>query len=113
MLNFLSGFFAFLFLIGILGATLYLIKKFNIKINNKLNPEFKVRILYTFPIMQKKFLAIVQVDEKVFLLGVTDYNINLISELDPNILTYVQENTNNFTPKINFSEIYKLFQKNK
>lgn len=112
MLNFLSGFFAFLFLIGILGATLYFVNKFNIKINNKLGADFKFRVLYIYPLMQKKFLAIVQVDEKVFLLGVTDQNINLISELDPNILTYVEENKN-ITPNINFSEIFKLFQKNK
>ena len=89
---------------------LYFVKKFNIRINNKLGPDFKLRILYTYPIMQKKFLVVVQVEDKVLLLGITDTNINLLTELDSNILSYVQENKIT-TPELNFKDLFKKFQK--
>lgn len=107
----LSGIATLIFLVGILGFTLYIVRKYNIRFNNKLGTDFKCRVLFTYPLMQKKYLSVVQVDDRVLLLGITDNNINILTELDSNLLARVSENDNQLqNVHIKFSELFKKLQ---
>ena len=71
----------FIILLILLGA-LYLVKKtrFLPSPNGRVNLDIKV--LTAKAILPKKYVAVVKVDEKILILGVSDASINLLREMD-------------------------------
>jgi len=58
---------------------------------------------------QNKFLAIVEISNKYYLLSITDNNINIIKELDELEIKV----TENITENVDFNKIFSKFFKNK
>lgn len=75
-------FFVLIILLGVMYVLLYLMKKFLYPSSSKGNNGFNINVLSTQIIMPKKFLSIVKVKDKIYLLGISEQSINLIDELD-------------------------------
>lgn len=69
-------------LIGLLYGVLYFVKKYTLPFGGKKYKSVKINVLSTQAIMPKKYLSVVQVQDKILLLGVSDQSVNLITELD-------------------------------
>jgi flagellar protein FliO/FliZ len=57
-------------------------KRFLYKNGGKNSGRLDIKVLSTQLIMPKKFLSIVKVQEKYFLLGISENSVNLIDKLD-------------------------------
>ena len=62
-----------------------------------------LKLLESLPLGQDKYLMLARAGEKIFLLGVTQQRIDLISELDEQSLTLSEESA----PAASFSEILR------
>lgn len=67
--------------IALMMAFVYLVKKTGI--NKGLKDNSLIRVLDNKMVAPKKYIAIVEIAGKTLALGVTDHNINLLSELEP------------------------------
>ncbi len=75
----------FLILFVMLGAMygmLYLLKRYFYSSPGKNNYSLRIKILSTQTIMPKKFISIVKIDDKVYVLGVAENSINLIDKME-------------------------------
>ncbi len=75
-------FFILLLLMGIMYSLLFLAKKYLYNQGGKSGSQLNMQVLATQTLAPKKFLSIVRVSDKFFLLGVSDHSINLIDKLD-------------------------------
>lgn len=77
--------FFFLFLIlGFFYAVIFYLKKSSNRFTKGLLGTTKINVISTKMLMPKKYVTIIQVFEKYYLLGVSDSSVNLICELDGN-----------------------------
>ncbi|NOX18252.1 MAG: flagellar biosynthetic protein FliO [Chlorobi bacterium] len=75
-------FFILLLLMGIMYSLLFLAKKYLYNQGGKNGSQLNMQVLATQTLMPKKFLSIVRVSDKFFLLGISEHSINLIDKLD-------------------------------
>jgi flagellar protein FliO/FliZ len=76
-------FIALLFVIGLIFLFTYVYKKFNGQSNlSKIKKNTCIRMITTFPLGNKKFLAIVKIQEQFLMLGITQDSISLITDLN-------------------------------
>ncbi len=68
--------------IGLLYGALLFVRKYGINFNNAKGGNSLIKVISTKAIMPKKFVSIVKVDDKYFVLGISDNSVNLIKELD-------------------------------
>lgn len=81
-------------------------KKYLYTFDKKGNNNSKVKIISTQTILPKKFVSVIQFNNNVYLLGVSEHSINLIDKVDENI--FVQESNNSLEkPKQNFLNLLK------
>jgi flagellar biosynthetic protein FliO len=66
--------------VALMLGFVYLLKRFGI--NKGLQSSSMVKVLETKMVAPKKYIAIVEVAGKTLSIGVTDHNINLLTELD-------------------------------
>lgn len=78
----LKTIFYFILLIAMMYGILYLVKRFAFSYNAKGKSSMQMDVIATKMIMPKKYISVIQVHKKVFLIGVSDNSVNLISELD-------------------------------
>ena len=71
-------------IVGIMFALFYLMRKYGHKIGLPQVKNDNMRLLGQMPLGPKRGLALVEVEDKKFLIGVTDNSINLISKIDDN-----------------------------
>ncbi|MFZ1290321.1 MAG: flagellar biosynthetic protein FliO [Melioribacteraceae bacterium] len=91
---------------GIMYGLLFLVKKYLYTFDKKGTNSSRVKIISTQTILPKKFVSVIQFNNNVYLLGVSEQSINLIDKIDENI--FVQETTNNSEkPKLNFLNLLK------
>ncbi|MBK7104435.1 MAG: flagellar biosynthetic protein FliO [Ignavibacteriae bacterium] len=91
---------------GIMYGLLFLVKKYLYTFDKKGNNNSKVKIISTQTILPKKFVSVIQFNNNVYLLGVSEHSINLIDKVDENI--FVQESNNSLEkPKQNFLNLLK------
>jgi|GEM_PF-4908508 len=69
-------------LLGIFYMIVYLIKKYVLFSKLNSNQKFSIRVLTVQPIMAKKYVSLIQMKNKYYLLGVSDHSISLIDKLD-------------------------------
>lgn len=79
--NILNAFLTMMGSVVILGILLLVIKKFFIKVQN-LNNDHKIDILSRVNLNNKNSLFIIKIQNKHLLIGSTEKNVNLITELD-------------------------------
>lgn len=79
--DFVKIFLVLLLLAGLLYAMLYLLKKYVYASEGK-NPKLlNIKVLSTQLIMPKKFISVVKIMDKVYVLGVSDQSISLVDKL--------------------------------
>ncbi len=78
----LKTIFYFVLLIALMYGILLLVKKFSFSYNVKGKTALQMDVLSTKMIMPKKYISVIKVQNRVFLLGVSEQSINVISELD-------------------------------
>lgn len=71
-----------LFVLGLLGASLYALKYYMRKGGNPSRPKAPVRVLNTFFLGQKRNLSVVEVAGEVLVLGITPTNITMLTKIE-------------------------------
>ncbi len=69
-------------LIGVMYSLLFLVKKYFFKQGNTKSGGINIQVLTTQPLMPKKYISVVKIHKKYFVLGISDNAINLIERLD-------------------------------
>lgn len=109
-MDFWSIFKVFLLLIFILGmmyGLLYVVKKYVFTFDKNKSKLIKIKVLSTQMILPKKFIQVVQVHDKILVLGVSDHSINLLQEFNGFISDLKEEEDLPVEFKDNFLEILK------
>ena len=93
-------------LVGLMYLVLFLMKKFLFAYAPKGISKSGIDVITVKTIMPKKYLAIVKVNDKNYLIGISDTNINLIDKLDDITLNdeIITDNSNN---NLSFKELLK------
>ena len=86
-------------------ASKYIAKKMPATSNGK-----SIKVIERMALAQDKFIAIVSIDSKFYLIGVSTNNISLLKELDDYTPPLEEENTPTFTEMM---KTYKKESKNK
>ncbi len=80
--DFVKIFLVLILLAGLLYSMLFLLKKYIYASEGK-NPKLlNIKILSTQLLMPKKFVSVVKILDKVYILGVSDQSISLIDKLN-------------------------------
>ncbi|MGE5681942.1 MAG: flagellar biosynthetic protein FliO, partial [Bacillota bacterium] len=88
-------------------GTLYLLKKYFYTSDKGRSKLVRIKVLSTQMIMPKKFIQVVQVHDKVLVLGISDHSINLLQEFEgfiPSDKIYDEETISTLDFKGNFKE---------
>lgn len=101
----LGTFLPLILILGLLFAALFLVRKYSFSINGKKSRLLKIDVISNQLILPKKYLSVVRVQDKVFLLGVSEQNISLIKEYDYNQFDDIDKPE--ISGKQTFIEIFK------
>jgi flagellar protein FliO/FliZ len=88
-------------------GTLYMMKKYFYSSDKSRSKLVKIKVLSTQMIMPKKFIQVVQVHDKVLILGISDHSINLLQEFEgfiPEDRIYEEESQTAMDLKGSFKE---------
>lgn len=93
-------------MMGVMYALLYLVKKYLYSFEKKGNSDVKINVISTQAILPKRFVSVIEFNNSLYLLGVSDQSINLIDKYE------TDEITNNgvekvLTEKPNFLKLLK------
>lgn len=102
LLEIIKLIFPLLLIIGLLFGLLLLVKKIQFKGSRIIQSNIKV--VHTLMLMPKKYLSFVKINDKIFVLGVSEQNINLIKELNA---VELELNEDDSSSQLNFSEQLK------
>lgn len=69
-------------LLGVMYVLLYLVKKYFYSFEGKGSKHIKIEMLSTQAIMPKKYVSVVKIFDKIFVLGVSDHSISVIDKMD-------------------------------
>lgn len=83
--NILNAFLTLMGSVTVLGLILYLMKKFTLKFKNKSN-ENNLEIVSKLNLSPKNSIWTIKVQDKLLVLGVSEKNINLLTEINNNTL---------------------------
>jgi flagellar protein FliO/FliZ len=99
--------FLLLFILGIIYGTLYLLKKYLYVTDKKGTKLIKIKVLSTQMILPKKFIQVVQVHDKILVLGISEHSITLLKEFEDFSDTLTDTENNKLEFKDNFLDILK------
>ncbi len=69
-------------MLGVMYLLLYLVKKYLYTVDTKKSNSYKINILSTQTLLPKKFVSVIKIKNKVYILGVADNSVNLIDKMD-------------------------------
>lgn len=69
-------------MLGVMYGMLYLLKKYFFSFSGQNSSSLRIKVLSTQTIMPKKFVSIVKIDDKLYVLGIAENSINLIDKLE-------------------------------
>ncbi len=69
----------------LLYGVLLFVRKYNFKIKSSTLSNIKIRVLSSQLIMPKKYITVVQIQNKMFVLGVSENSITLLKELEETV----------------------------
>ena len=69
-------------ILGLLYAALLFLRKYSFKTKGKDSGVLKIKVLSNKMIMPKKFISVIRVEDKLFILGVSENAISLLKEMD-------------------------------
>lgn len=91
---------------GIMYGLLFLVKKYLYTFDKNGTNNSKIKIISTQAILPKKFVSVIQFNNNVYLLGISEQSVNLIDKIDEN--KFNQESSENLEkPKPNFLSLLK------
>lgn len=73
-----------LLILALLFFALVMIRKYSFSINRKKTNLLKIEVINNHLILPKKYLSVVRVQDKLFLLGISEGNVTLLKEYDYN-----------------------------
>ncbi len=79
--DFLYVFAVLLVLFGVMFGLLYLVKKYMFSFTSKGGQSVDIKVLSTKALMPKKFVSLVKIQGKVYVLGISEHSVNLIDKL--------------------------------
>ena len=99
--DFVKIFFVLLLLAGLLYFMLHLLKKYFYSTESKHPKLINIKVLTNQILMPKKFLSIVKVQDKFYILGISEQSVTLIDKFEDQDLklkleTSDSHSTNNF-----------------
>lgn len=71
-------------IIALLFFALIMVRRYSFSINGKKAKLLRIEVLNNHLILPKKYLSVVRVQDKIFLLGISENNITLLKEYDYN-----------------------------
>lgn len=71
-----------LIIIALLGGVMWYIRKFSFNSRTVSDLGIDIKVLSSKMILPKKYISIVKVKDRLFVLGVSDQSINLLKEFD-------------------------------
>ena len=93
-------------MLGVMYLLLYLVKKYLYSAESKGKGTLNVEVISTSVILPKKYVSLVRVKDKIYMLGIADGSVNLIDKLDYETIALNEESSDE---KPNF---YKLLKSN-
>ena len=93
-------------MMGVMYALLYVVKKYLYSFEKRDTSDIKVNIISTQAILPKRFVSVIEFNNSVYLLGVSDQSINLIDKYDAEFLNEIKEE-NKSNDKPNFLKLLK------
>ena len=69
-------------LLGLIYLALWSLKKYMFAFDKKRAKLVKIKVLSTQMIMPKKFIQVVQVHDRVLVLGISDHSINVLDKFE-------------------------------
>jgi len=69
-------------IVGLLYGVLWFVKKYGVSVRGKGKSKVPVTVLSSQMIMPKKFISIVEIQNKLLVLGVSENSITLLKELE-------------------------------
>jgi len=93
-------------MLGVMYLLLYVVKKYLYTVDSKNPNSFKINILSTQTILPKKFVSIIKIHGRIYVLGLSENSISVIDRLDDTI----EENpylTDNTEEKLSFLQLLK------
>lgn len=85
---------------------LFIVKKYFYSFEKRSASGNKINIISTQAIMPKRFLSIIEFNNKVYMVGVTDQSINLIDKIDSDSIGQIDKK-NEEVEKLNFLTLLK------
>ncbi|MEW6194132.1 MAG: flagellar biosynthetic protein FliO [Bacteroidota bacterium] len=71
-----------LLILGLLFFALVMVRRYSFSLNGKKAKLLKIEVLNNHLILPKKYLSVVRVQDKLFLLGISEGNITLLKEYE-------------------------------
>lgn len=99
-------FIVLILLLGVMYSLLYLVRKYLFTFDKKGSKLVKIKVLSTQILMPKKYVSVVKIRDKVFVLGISDNSITLLDKQDDFTQDIDQETESTGGTK-NFFEILK------
>ncbi len=82
-ISFVKSLMALCFVLGLIFLTAYLFKRFTgIKSTGIRGNRVPISMVGNFPLGEKRYLAVMEIQDKHYFIGITQNSINLLSELD-------------------------------
>lgn len=94
-------------ILGLMYLLMFIIKKYFYSFDQKSPKLFKIKVLSTQMILPKKYIQVVQVQDRILVLGVTDGSINVLSELENSSVVSEEMHGSKADFKDNFLDILK------
>ncbi|MGE5429740.1 MAG: flagellar biosynthetic protein FliO [Syntrophomonadaceae bacterium] len=112
--NIIKVIFMLIFILGLMYGTLYLARKYFFTFEKNTKKLIKIKVLSTQMLMPKKFIQVVQVHDKILVLGLSDNSINLLQELNTSAAArLIEEETVRNDVKDNFKDNFvEILKKN-
>lgn len=99
-------FFILFVLLGVMYVMLYLVKKYLFTFDKRASKLVNISVLSTQVLMPKKYISVVKIRDKVYILGVSDNSITLIDKQE-DFTKELEDEEINTTGKKNFLDILK------
>lgn len=100
----------FLVLFALLGAMyllLFVVKKYLFAFDKKKSKNLDIKILTTKGLMQKKYISIVKIHNKIYTLGISDQSITLIDKAEYNPDEFITTENQDTNIKPGFIDYFK------
>jgi flagellar biosynthetic protein FliO len=93
-------------MMGVMYLLLFLVKKYLYSFDKKGMSNSRISVLSTQTILPKKYISIIEFNNSVYLLGISDQSVNLIDKFSSDIIDNDNEGPDN-SPKQNFLKLLK------